>query len=84
MYRPKRHHMLDALRGSMPARVDWTMPEKRLFVWLEFPLQVNTDSLLESTLKKNVAFIPGRRFYLEKIEEKQAETEFFLSQYCRN
>ncbi len=70
VYRPKRDRMLEALRRSMPARVKWTFPDGGLFVWLEFPLKVNTDSLLESTLKNNVAFIPGSRFYPEGIEKR--------------
>ena len=54
-------------------RTIWAMGDEggtANFFWLKFPTEVNTDALLESTSKKNVAFIPGSRFYPEGIERR--------------
>lgn len=70
IYRPRRDAMLEALKTHMPEGVQWTIPEGGMFIWVVFDSSVDTDKLLEYAVKKNVAFIPGSKFYTEGISKK--------------
>jgi 2-aminoadipate transaminase len=63
MYRERRDAMLAALSREMPKGVSWTRPCGGLFLWLEFPPQVDGHALLGEALRRDVAFVPGGAFF---------------------
>ncbi|MFH1755380.1 MAG: PLP-dependent aminotransferase family protein [Candidatus Latescibacterota bacterium] len=67
LYRPRRDAMLASLKENMPEGVTWVAPEGGMFLWLTFPQEIDTDKLFERAVKKQVAFIPGSKFYPKGI-----------------
>lgn len=55
--------MLKALDAYAPSEVTFTRPGGGMFVWLEMPEKVKARLLLERSLRKNVAIVPGDAFY---------------------
>ena len=79
-YRRRRDLMLAALKRYMPAGVTWTEPEGGLFVWVSFPEQVDTKTLLErSVADAKVAFVPGRAFHADGSGGNTARFSFSLA-----
>jgi 2-aminoadipate transaminase len=66
VYRKRRDAMVDALAQCMPAGWTWTRPEGGLFLWLAAPEAVDTTLLLERALERNVAFVPGAPFWINR------------------
>jgi 2-aminoadipate transaminase len=63
LYTPRRDAMLAALEQHMPADVRWTRPQGGMFIWVTMGDRVDTDLLLKQAVEKQVAFIPGSKFY---------------------
>lgn len=63
MYRPKLHAMLSALEKYFPKNTSWTHPNGGMFVWATIREDIDASVLLKKTLKRMVAFVPGRPFY---------------------
>ncbi|MDI6706057.1 MAG: PLP-dependent aminotransferase family protein [Bacillota bacterium] len=63
VYRHRRDLMVQMMKENFPEDVKIFVPEGGLFVWLEFPENVNTTQLMLKALEKNVAFVPGDPFY---------------------
>lgn len=63
VYKKRRDVLLAAMERLFPAGVHFTRPEGGLFSWVTLPESVNTRTLLEDCLKKNVAFVPGGSFF---------------------
>lgn len=55
--------MLDALKRHMPAGVTWNTPEGGMFIWVELPEGLNSMTILEEAVRRNVAYVPGAPFY---------------------
>ena len=66
VYRRRRDAMLEALAEVMPAGWSWTQPEGGLFLWVRAPESVDTTLLLERALERNVAFVPGAPFWVNR------------------
>jgi 2-aminoadipate transaminase len=66
VYRKRRDAMLEALAERMPAGWNWTRPEGGLFIWVRAPEDVDTTVLLERALERNVAFVPGTPFWVNR------------------
>jgi len=58
-YRARSQAMDRALRDARLPDVRWTLPGGGLFVWLELPKSIDASHLLERTLDRGVAFLPG-------------------------
>lgn len=63
VYRKRRAVMIDQMKKCLPKEVKISIPQGGLFVWLEFPENINTTELMKKALEKNVAFIPGDPFF---------------------
>jgi 2-aminoadipate transaminase len=63
LYKPKLDAMTHALETYFPKDASWTHPEGGMFVWATVRETIDAARLLERTLKRNVAFVPGRPFY---------------------
>jgi 2-aminoadipate transaminase len=62
-YHGRRDTMLAALEKHMPRGVTWTHPKGGLFLWLTLPDHIDTAKLLQVSLERKVAFVPGTPFY---------------------
>jgi 2-aminoadipate transaminase len=63
VYRERRDVMLQALKEFFPPEVTWTRPQGGLFLWVTLPEGMDSQSLFQSALAENVAFVPGDSFY---------------------
>jgi 2-aminoadipate transaminase len=63
-YGARRDTMLAALKEELPVGCRWTHPEGGLFLWLQLPMGVRAQTLLEDALREKVAFVPGGPFCL--------------------
>ncbi len=66
VYRKRRDAMLEALDERMPPGWTWTRPEGGLFLWVRAPESIDTTVLLERALERNVAFVPGAPFWVNR------------------
>jgi 2-aminoadipate transaminase len=53
-----------ALAVHMPAGSTWTTPQGGFYVWLTLPDEVDTVALSAAARAVNVAYVPGRPFYI--------------------
>ncbi len=62
-YRRQRDRMLGLLKRLFPPGTRWTTPQGGMFIWVTLPGGVSADDLLAASLRRGVAFAPGRSFY---------------------
>jgi 2-aminoadipate transaminase len=63
LYGKQCAYMLDALKRHMPEGVTWNAPEGGMFIWVELPEGLNSMTILEEAVRRNVAYVPGAPFY---------------------
>lgn len=63
VYKQRRDMMLGLMEELFPPGLEWTYPEGGMFTWVTLPESLNTVTLLEKAVEKNVAFVPGYAFY---------------------
>ncbi|MDN5351907.1 MAG: 2-aminoadipate transaminase [Clostridiales bacterium] len=63
LYRVKRDAMLAAIEKYFPENIYYSKPIGGMFIWIELPEHLNSRELLQKTLEKSVAFVPGESFY---------------------
>ncbi|WP_442601593.1 aminotransferase-like domain-containing protein [Paenibacillus sp. KN14-4R] len=63
VYRARRNLMFELMSLEFPKEAKFTLPGGGLFIWVELPLEVNTRELLEKSLERGIAFVPGGSFY---------------------
>jgi 2-aminoadipate transaminase len=54
----------EALARHMPDGSTWTTPNGGFYIWLTVPGGIDTAALAASARAKQVAYVPGRPFYL--------------------
>jgi 2-aminoadipate transaminase len=67
-YGAQRDRMVAAIHERFPAGVSCTEPEGGMFLWVTLPEGISARKLFEAALARNVAFVPGRPFYLEEVD----------------
>ena len=75
-YRERRDVMLEALARHFPADTRWTRPDGGLFLWVELPERVRTETLLEDALAMRTAFVPGAPFFIEPVRHNFLRLNF--------
>jgi 2-aminoadipate transaminase len=63
VYKQRRNLMVQTMEREFPAEVTFTRPQGGLFAWVELPAKVNAREVLEKSIEKNVAFVPGGSFF---------------------
>ena len=63
LYRPRRETMLRTMDEEFPAGVTYTRPSGGLFLWAELPAGIDGAKLLQRSLERDVAFVPGGSFF---------------------
>lgn len=64
-YRAKRDFMLEQLECHFPEEVTWNRPQGGFFVFVHLPEEWDAGELFENAVKKNVAFVTGRPFFVD-------------------
>jgi DNA-binding transcriptional MocR family regulator len=62
-YRNRRDAFADCLEQTLGGYCSWSIPDGGLFFWLKAKRAINTQALLQESLKRNVAFMPGEAFF---------------------
>jgi 2-aminoadipate transaminase len=62
-YRKRRDLAISTMERTFPKEVEFTRPSGGLFAWITLPEEMNARDLLEKSLEKNVAFVPGGSFF---------------------
>ncbi len=68
--------MMSALETAMPAGVTWTRPTGGMFTWVRLPSHLDATPLLQQTVARNVAFVPGAPFYANAPEANTLRLSF--------
>jgi 2-aminoadipate transaminase len=63
VYKQRRDIMVKTMAEEFPEGVTFTRPQGGLFAWVELPTKVHAREVLEKSLEKNVAFVPGGSFF---------------------
>ncbi len=64
-YRDRRDAMQAALLEHFADLADWEIPQGGLFFWLTLKQPLDTRTLLDAALQRNVAFMPGEPFFVD-------------------
>ncbi len=65
-YRRREGIMMDAIEKYFPKNAKYSHPEGGLFIWVEVP-GVDTQTLFNTCIDHDVAFVPGEPFYADKV-----------------
>lgn len=76
LYRERCAAMLAALTEHFPAAVTWNRPEGGMFIWVQLPAGMNSMTLLEKAIARNVAFVPGAPFFANNPESNTLRLSF--------
>jgi 2-aminoadipate transaminase len=76
LYAYKAVLLLDALRATMPAGVEWTTPRGGFFTWLTLP--VDATEFAKRAADVGVAVVPGALFYPDGRGERNVRISFSM------
>jgi len=65
IHRERRDVMMKCVNTMLPSDIRSVYPEGGLFTWVELPEQIDTTALLNDAVKQNVAYMPGKEFFVE-------------------
>ena len=63
VYREKRDVMLAAIEKYFPKEATWSRPVGGMFVFAWLPEKIDTVKMLEESMRRGVAYVPGSSFY---------------------
>ena len=65
VYKEKRDVMLEAIEKYFPKEAKWSKPVGGMFVFAWLPEKIDTVKMLEESMKRGVAYVPGSSFYYD-------------------
>ncbi len=68
VYGEQKAAMIKAIKKYFPPEVTYTDPEGGMFIWGTLPEGNSATELFNRAVKKNVAFVPGDAFYVNKTD----------------
>lgn len=71
--------MVQAMVDYFPENVTFTRPKGGMFLWVTLPDKMSSLDLFNRAIKKNVAFVPGNPFYIDKKETSDMRLNFSCS-----
>lgn len=74
-YKTQMNEMLGELE-SFPEGTRWTRPQGGLFIWVELPIGLNAQAILNKAIEKKVAFVPGTHFCCDGGHENTLRLNF--------
>ena len=65
VYKRQRDMMVSMIEEYFPEEIKCTKPEGGMFLWVTLPENISSLRLLKLATKENVAFVPGKAFYVD-------------------
>ena len=65
VYKRQRDTMVSTIEKHFPEEIKCTKPEGGMFLWATLPEKVSSLHLFKLASEENVAFVPGRAFYVD-------------------
>ena len=65
IYKKQRDLMVSMIEKLFPEEIKFTRPEGGMFLWVTLPERLSSLDLFELAKKDNVAFVPGKAFYVD-------------------
>lgn len=69
VYKKRRDIAIECIRRYFPETIKFTHPEGGLFTWIELPEEISAREILEKSLEKKIAFVPGGSFFPTENKE---------------
>lgn len=82
-YGRQRECMVKMIGRYFPESVTITKPEGGMFLWVTMPENCSSMELLDMAIKDQVAFVPGRPFYVDGSGENTLRLNFSNSDEAR-
>ena len=82
-YGRQRQCMVDMIAKYFPKGVEVTQPEGGMFLWATLPEGCSSMDLFNVAIKKKVAFVPGRPFFVDGSGENTLRLNFSNSDEAR-
>ena len=64
-YKKRRDLMVSMIAEYFPEEIKYTKPEGGMFLWITLPEGISSLDLFDLAIKENVAFVPGKAFYVD-------------------
>ena len=65
VYKRQRDLMVSMIEQHFPEEIEYTKPEGGMFLWATLPENLSSLNLFKLAMEENVAFVPGRAFYVD-------------------
>jgi 2-aminoadipate transaminase len=65
IYSKQKDCMIAAMEQYFPAEVEFTRPQGGMFLWISLPKGLSSANLFELAIRENIAFVPGKPFYVD-------------------
>ncbi len=78
-YGKQKEAMIGAIREFFPAGVEYTNPEGGMFLWVTLPEGMSSMALFEAAIRRQVAFVPGTPFYVDRKDTNTLRLNFSCS-----
>jgi 2-aminoadipate transaminase len=65
VYKRQRDMMVSMIENHFPREIKCTKPEGGMFLWVTLPANLSSLDLFKLSAEENVAFVPGRAFYVD-------------------
>jgi len=82
-YGSQRDCMVEMINKYFPEEVTIIEPEGGMFLWVTLPEGVSSMELFDIAIKKKVAFVPGRPFYVDGTGDNTFRLNFSNSDEAR-
>jgi len=76
VYKKQRDSMVSMIEEHFPEEIKCTKPEGGMFLWVRLPENISSLDLFKLATKENVAFVPGRAFYVDGGGENTLRLNF--------
>jgi 2-aminoadipate transaminase len=65
VYKRQRDSMVSMIEQHFPEEIKCTKPEGGMFLWVTLPENLSSLHLFKLAMAENIAFVPGRAFYVD-------------------
>jgi 2-aminoadipate transaminase len=76
VYKKQRDLMVLMIEKHFPQEIKCTKPEGGMFLWVTLPGDISSLDLFKLATKENVAFVPGKAFYVDDGGENTLRLNF--------
>jgi len=76
LYKHRRDVMVAQLYQCLPAEVKFEVPKGGLYLWLELPENIDSETLLSMAFEKNVSFMEGAAFYPNRNKKNELRLNY--------